>query len=102
MSKLEIPKHMKSRLDEVGRAHAFTSGAAFAEHLVERGLLRYAFSNASDPLDAKLEQVASELGYSSSEEVIEHLLERGLLAYTAAEPDRAKLEARLRGLGYID
>jgi metal-responsive CopG/Arc/MetJ family transcriptional regulator len=103
MAKLKIkpPKALKSRLEDVAKKHDFDSAKAVLDHFIMRGLKVY---NAPQDLDLaeQLEHVVDEQGYSSRDELIEHLLLRGLRAYEEAETDPSKLEARLRGLGYID
>jgi Arc/MetJ family transcription regulator len=48
-------------------------------------------------------EVASAAGYSSVDEFVEHLIERALRETKSDdEEDRAAVEERLRGLGYID
>lgn len=48
-------------------------------------------------------EVASAAGYSSVDEFVEHLIERALRETKSDDDeDRAAVEARLRGLGYID
>ena len=102
MSKLKIPKSYRARLDATGPKHGFATAEAFAQHLIERGLRQYSLPDEGAALEKKLAHVVEELGYSSNDELLEHLLERGLRAYEEPESDPAKLEARLRGLGYID
>ena len=102
MTKIKIPKSYRARLAEVGRKFKFPSDEAFAMHLIERGLRSFQLPQLSAPLQTKIAQVVEDHGYSSEDEVIEHLLERGLRAYEEPETDPKKLEARLRGLGYID
>jgi len=52
-------------------------------------------------------EVASAAGYSSVDEFVEHLIERALRETKSdggddEDGDRAAVEERLRGLGYID
>lgn len=101
MSKVKIPKEYKDRLKAAAAKHNFASGDAFADHLIEKGLKHYG-ADPNAKLSAQLEQVVEDNGYSSTEELIEHLLERGLRAYEEPADDPAALEARLRGLGYIE
>jgi hypothetical protein len=101
-SKIKIPKAYMARLAEAARKFKFASDESFAMHLIERGLRQFQLPQLSAPLETKLAQVVEDHGYSSVDEVIEHLLERGLRAYEEPESDPKKLEARLRGLGYID
>jgi hypothetical protein len=102
MSKIRIPKSYRTRLVEVGRKFNFPTDEAFAMHLIDRGLRQFQLPDASAALASKIAQVVDDSGYSSADELIEHLLERGLRAYEEPENDPKKLEARLRGLGYID
>lgn len=99
--KLKPPKALKKRLKKVAKDHDFKSDGHVVEHFVERGLAVYDAPRDSD-LAARLDHVVDEQGYSSREELIEHLLLRGLRAYEEEAADPAALEARLRGLGYID
>lgn len=103
MAKLKIkpPKALKGRLQDVAKKHGFGSDKELMEHFVLRGLKVYG-APENDDFPAQLEHVVEEQGYSSADELIEHLLLRGLRAYEEAEDDPAKLEERLRGLGYID
>lgn len=103
MGKLKIkpPKALKGRLRDVAKKHGFGSDKDLAEHFVVRGLKVYGAPEEQD-LEAQMEHVVDDQGYSSADELIEHLLLRGLRAYEEAEEDPAKLEERLRGLGYID
>jgi hypothetical protein len=98
--KVKIPKDLKGRLKDVAKKHNFASAEALAEHFVDRGLKVYEAKDGS--LSDRLSKVVEEQGYSSEEELIEHLLLRGLRAYEEAAEDPKALEARLRGLGYID
>jgi len=119
--KLKTPPPYRDRLHRVAAQQPRGPTAeAFGLHLVERGLRVYEASGAgaggaagspvlgvgvgSAPvtLGERLARVADEQGYSGPDELVEHLLERGLRAYEEPESDPAKLEARLRGLGYID
>ncbi|MEM9491393.1 MAG: hypothetical protein AAGC55_19765 [Myxococcota bacterium] len=99
--KIKPPKNLRDRLRAVAKNHDFGSDKALVEHFVGRGLKVYGAPEDLD-LKAQLEHVVDDQGYSSVDELIEHLLLRGLRAYEEAEDDPAKLEARLRGLGYID
>jgi hypothetical protein len=98
--KIKPPKSLKGRLEDVAKKHDFASAAALTEHFLTRGLKVYGAEG--DDIDAQIEQVVEDQGYSSPDELVEHLLLRGLRAYEEAEDDPAKLEERLRGLGYID
>ena len=98
--KIKPPKSLKGRLEDVAKKHNFASAAALTEHFITRGLKVYGAEG--DDIDAQIEQVVEDQGYSSPDELVEHLLLRGLRAYEEGEDDPAKLEERLRGLGYID
>lgn len=102
MAKLKIkpPKALRDRLRAVGKKHDLGPEKAVVDHFITRGLKSYDAPEDED-LGAQLDHVVDEQGYSSRDELIEHLLLRGLRAYEeAADPEA--LEARLRGLGYID
>lgn len=102
MAKLKIkpPKALKDRLRAVGKKHDLGSEKAVVDHFITRGLRAYGAS-ADDDLATQFDNIVDDQGYSSRDELIEHLLLRGLRAYEeAADPEA--LEARLRGLGYID
>jgi hypothetical protein len=99
-SKVKIPKSLKARLKDVAANHKFDSAEALAEHFLDRGLKVYEAPDGE--LADRIEHVVEEQGYSSAEELVEHLLLRGLRAYEEPAEDPAALEARLRGLGYID
>ena len=102
MAKLKIkpPKALRDRLRAVGKNHGLGSEKEVVDHFITRGLSAYG-APESDDLGARLDQIVDAKGYSSRDELIEHLLLRGLRAYEeAADPEA--LEARLRGLGYID
>ncbi len=99
--KIKPPKELRGRLRDVAKKHDFASDKALCEHFIVRGLKVYGAPQDAEMGD-QVEHVVEEQGYSSSEELIEHLLLRGLRAYEEAETDPAKLEERLRGLGYID
>jgi len=94
------PKELRSRLQEVGVKHSLGSEREVVDHFIERGLTYYGAKDGN--LKQRLNQIVDDQGYSSISELVEHLLLRGLRAYEEAEDDPAKLEARLRGLGYID
>lgn len=100
MGKIKIPKALRGRLRDVAKNHGFDSDKALADHFITRGLKVYGAPQGE--LGDQLEHVVEEQGYSSADELIEHLLLRGLRAYEEAADDPAALEARLRGLGYID
>jgi len=98
----KIPKEYKDRLKDAAKQHKFASGETMAQHLIDKGLNQYEVPDAKAPLAERMAHVVDEQGYSSTDELIEHLLERGLMAYEEPVDDPAELEARLRGLGYID
>jgi hypothetical protein len=101
MSDYVIPKDLKPRLKEVAKRHALGSAEAAAEHFIVRGLSHSAIAEGPS-LKHRLERLVDEYGYSSLEEAVEHLLVRGLRAYEEVAATPEELEARLRGLGYID
>lgn len=98
--KIKPPKNLRARLKEVGKKHDLGSEKEVTEHFVTRGLKVYGAPDGD--MKSQLEHVVDDQGYSSTDELIEHLLLRGLRAYEEAATDPAELEARLRGLGYID
>lgn len=102
--KVKPPKQLVDRLAAVAEKHDFDSAKALVDHFIERGLRVYEGDghDAGVKLKKRLERVVDDQGYSSIDELVEHLLLRGLRAYEEGEDDPAKLEARLRGLGYID
>jgi hypothetical protein len=54
-------------------------------------------------LAARAADCARELGYSSVDEFVEHLIEKALAAHEEQQAaDRAAIEQRLEGLGYIE
>ena len=99
--KIKPPKALKGRLQDVAKKHGFGSDKELTDHFVVRGLKAYG-APEGEVLAAQLEHVVDDQGYSSADELVEHLLLRGLRAYEESEDDPAKLEERLRGLGYID
>lgn len=100
--KVKVPKSLKGRLKDVAKAHKFDSMDAVVDHFITRGLKQYDVADPGDNIAKVLEDVVDDQGYSSADELIEHLLLRGLSAYEQKDEDPAALEARLRGLGYID
>lgn len=98
--RLKIPKSLKPRLKAVGKKHGLGSVDAVVDHFIDKGLKAY--GAADGQLGDRIESVVDEQGYSSGQELVEHLLLRGLRAYEEPADDREKLEARLRGLGYIE
>jgi len=101
-NKLKVPAEFKDRLEVTGKKHGFDSAQAFAEHLVDKRLPQYGIPEEMTKLKAQLDFIVEEHGYSSRDEVVEHLLERGLRAYEEPAESPEELEARLRGLGYIE
>lgn len=101
-NKLKIPSQFKDRLATTGGQHGFDGAQAFAEHLVDRRLEQYDLPGSASTLKAKLEHLVEEHGYASRDEALEHLIERGLRAYEEPAESPEELEARLRGLGYIE
>jgi len=100
MADYKIPKSLKGRLADVARQHNFDSAEATAEHFITRGLKAY--DAPEGKLKKQLAFLVDEQGYSSVEEAVEHLLIRGLRAYEESAATPEEMEARLRGLGYID
>lgn len=101
--KVKPPRHLKDRLAAVAEAHDFDSTQAVIDHFIDRGLRVYEGDAPSDAkLKKRLGQVVDDQGYSSIDELVEHLLLRGLRAYEEVADDPEALQARLRGLGYID
>lgn len=98
--KVKVPKSLKPRMKAVAKKHEFASVDALTDHFIDRGLKVYEAPEGE--LSERIEHVVEEQGYSSAEELVEHLLLRGLRAYEEVEDDPAAMEARLRGLGYID
>jgi metal-responsive CopG/Arc/MetJ family transcriptional regulator len=54
-----------------------------------------------DHLYDRVKRIAGIAGYSSTDEFIVHIIEKELARLESAESD-AKVEERLRGLGYIE
>lgn len=104
MADYKIPKDLKPRLADVTAkhhaSHGCTTADALADHFVTRGLK--AAGAPAGSLKSQIAFLVDEQGYSSADEVIEHLLIRGLRAYEESAASPEELEARLRGLGYID
>lgn len=98
--KLKVPRSLKGRLKDVAKTHDFPSMDAVVDHFIDKGLKAY--GAADGELGQRIESVVDDQGYSSGDELIEHLLMRGLRAYEQPEDDPEKLQARLRGLGYIE
>jgi hypothetical protein len=98
--RIPVPRDLRPRIAEVARRHGFESPKAVVDHFLRVGLEAYGLRDGD--VGERLRRAADERGYSSVAEVIEHLLLRGLRAYEAPEDDRALLEARLRGLGYLE
>ena len=99
--KVKAPKELAGRLKDVGKNHNLGSTDEVVNHFISKGLKVYE-APESEPIKKQLDWVVEEQGYSSREEVIEHLLLRGLRAYEESAASPEELEARLRGLGYID
>ena len=102
MAKIKLPKKYKGRMKDVGKKHNLGSADDVFEHFIGRGLKKYDVPADLADRGAQMEHVVDEEGYSSVDELVEHLVLRGLNAYEEAADDPAALEARLRGLGYID
>jgi len=100
--KFTIPSELESRLASQAETHDFGTAQEFAEHLVDARLKAYEIPENISKFKKQLDYVVEEHGYSSRDEVVEHLLERGLRAYEEPAESREDLEARLRGLGYIE
>lgn len=100
MPDFKLPKELKPRLEAVASKHGFASADALAEHFVTRGLKAY--EAPAGTTKAQLAYLVDEQGYATVEEAVEHLLIRGLRAYEEAAASPEELQARLRGLGYID
>ncbi len=98
--KVKIPKSLKKRIKEVSKKHDIGTVDEVVKHFINRGLKVYGAPEDAS-LEDRMDHVVDDQGYSSVEELVEHLLLRGLRAYEEAD-DPAALEARLRGLGYID
>ncbi|MFN3201913.1 MAG: hypothetical protein ACE366_26140 [Bradymonadia bacterium] len=101
-NKVKIPSHLKDRLATVARDHQFKGADDFAMHLIDKGLVQLGDPDPQAKLKDRLEAVVDLKGYADREELVEHLLDRGLRAYSEPAESREKLEARLRGLGYIE
>lgn len=99
--KIKIPAQLRNRLEVVGVAHALGDAEQTARQFVIKGL-QACGADASSTFDRQLAHVVDEQGYASADELVEHLLVRGLRAYEEPSADPKQLEARLRGLGYID
>jgi hypothetical protein len=99
--KVKAPKELQSRLKDVAKNHDFKDADAVIDHFISKGLKVYE-APPDEPLKKQFDHVVEEQGYSSRDELIEHLLLRGLRAYEEEADDPAALEARLRGLGYIE
>lgn len=99
--KVKPPKELVSRLKEVGKQHDLGDVDQVVDHFVSKGLKVYEAPDG-EPLKKQLEHVVEEQGYSSQSELVEHLLLRGLRAYEESAESPEALEARLRGLGYIE
>lgn len=101
-NKIKIPTHMKDRLGSLAKEHGHKGADEFAMHLIDKGLVQLGDPDPQAKLKDRLEAVVELKGYADREELVEHLLDRGLRAYSEPAESREKLEARLRGLGYIE
>jgi hypothetical protein len=99
--KVKAPKELHGRLKEVAKNHDLGDVDDIVDHFISRGLKVYE-APENEPLKKQLDHVVEEQGYSGRDELIEHLLLRGLRAYEESAASPEELEARLRGLGYID
>ena len=99
--KVKPPKELNQRLKDVASNHDFNDADALVDHFITKGLKVYE-APMDKNLKAQLEHVVEEQGYSSRDELVEHLLLRGLKAYEESAESPEALEARLRGLGYIE
>jgi hypothetical protein len=97
-----INDDQRRRLELLAASRGFGSGEELGRHLLERSLLQCPEVNPHSALGLQLDLLVETRGYSSRDEAVEHLIERGLRAYEEPASDPAELEARLRGLGYID
>lgn len=97
---IRIPRALRGRIRDVASSHKLGSADEAAMHFVTRGLDRYGAPEG--PLGQRLAQAVEDQGYSSEGELVEHLLLRGLRAYEEPAASPEALQARLRGLGYID
>lgn len=99
---ITINDDQRRRLDMLAASQGFGSGEEFGLHLLARALLQCPEVNPDSALTMQLDLVVETRGYSDRKEAVEHFIERGLRAYEEPASDPAELEARLRGLGYID
>lgn len=102
MAKIKAPKALKARLKKAAKQHGYKNADGLAHSLTRRGLKSMGIKVEPKRLAEQVDEVAEEKGYSSSAELVEHLVEKGLYAYEAPDTDPAKVEKRLRGLGYIE
>ncbi|MCG5055757.1 MAG: hypothetical protein KA712_22595 [Myxococcales bacterium] len=100
MADYKIPKALKTRIADVAQKHDLGTPETAADHFITRGLKAYEAPAGS--VKQQLAYLVDEQGYSSIDEAVEHLLVRGLRAYEESASSPEELEARLRGLGYID
>jgi len=98
--RVKVPRDLRPRIAAVATRHRFGSPRAVIDHFLAVGLQAYGLPEGD--VGERLRRAVEERGYSSVDELVEHLLLRGLRAYEEPEDDRALLEARLRGLGYIE
>jgi hypothetical protein len=109
MSRVKPPKDFRERLKAAAERHGYGSAEELCATLLRRGLKDHLEPGAppgdppGDPEDLgdRLAAVAARRGYASREELIEHLLEQGLRPLESPE-DTGEVEARLKGLGYIE
>lgn len=72
--------------------------------------MRFLFPGVSDVPKIKMDshlydrvrRIAEIAGYSSTDEFIVHIIEKELERLEPDEADQAKIEERLKGLGYIE
>ncbi len=102
MAKIKTPKALKSRVREAASRHGYKNGDELAQSLVRRGLKSLGIKPDSKKMYDQVKNASDAAGYSSAEELIQHLVEKGLGAYEDPDTDPAKVEERLRGLGYIE
>lgn len=102
MAKIKAPKALKSRLRDAAARHGYANADELAHSLVRRGLKTLGIKADPKKIYAQAKEASLASGYSSTEELIQHLVEKGLSAYEDPDTDPAKVEERLRGLGYIE
>jgi hypothetical protein len=97
---IKIPRDLRERITEVAAKHSLGSPQEAASNFVARGLDRYGAPTGE--LAQRLAHAVESQGYASEAELVEHLLLRGLRAYEEPTTSPEQLQARLRGLGYIE